>query len=185
MLPILLLAASTSAPSTVPRETAGLSFFERRLAQYINEEREDHGLPPLALSHLLTHVAREHVEDLMENRPDVGRDARGQPCTMHSWSSAGAWTPVCFTADNAYATAMWRKPREITHGAYKGDGVEVAFRMSGGVTPEDAIEGWIESPLHASVLFENGIWRRFRWQAMGVAIYGNYAVAWFGKDIDP
>jgi len=28
-------------------------------------------------------------------------------------------------------------------------------------------------------------WKRLKWNAMGVGIYGNYAVVWFGEKKDP
>ncbi len=103
---------------------------------------------------------------------------------MHSWSDAGSWTPVCYTADHAFAHSMWSKPREITHGFYQENGFEIAYRMPGGVTPEVAIDGWLGSSPHAAVILEEGRWHSANWLAMGVAIYGEYAVAWFGKEPD-
>lgn len=157
---------------------------EQRLIEYINDTRRNEGLPPVPLSRALTRVARAHVHDLMEQRPDSGSDRYGRRCTMHSWSGAGSWTPVCYTPDDAHAQAMWDKPREITRQTYQGDGVEIAYRMGGGVTPEIAIDGWLGSPRHAVVIVEHGVWRNSNWQAMGVAIYGDYAVAWFSKEPD-
>jgi uncharacterized protein YkwD len=79
---------------------------------------------------------------------------------------------------------MWNKPKEITGGQYRDAGVEIAYRMPAGVTPEIAMDGWLNSPAHEAVMFERGPWRSANWQAMGVAIDGDYAVAWFGKEPD-
>lgn len=176
---MLLAIAMMAAAAKAAQAPIALAADERRLAAYVNEERQAEGLPPVALSPTLTHVARTHVRDLMRHRPDRGR------CNMHSWSSAGDWTPVCFTADMAAARGMWNKPRELSRGAYRGYGFEIAFRMPGGVAPEDAMGGWLESPAHAKVMLEEGSWRGSNWQAMGVAIEGDYAVVWFGKEPDP
>lgn len=173
-------AAQTAQPVSYPVGDSAA----RRLAEYINEVRQDEGLAPVAISPSLTAVARAHVRDLMENRPDSGTDRVGRRCTMHSWSSAGRWTPVCFTTDNAYATGMWNKPREITRGAYRDIGVEIAYRMPEGVSAEAAMDGWLDSPAHEAVMLERGPWRSADWKAMGVAVYGDYAVAWFGKQPD-
>lgn len=184
MLFALMLAAASPMAVPVNYPLAGDSAAARRLAQYINQERQAAGLPPVPLSSSLTMVARAHVQDLMENRPDTGSDGRGRRCTMHSWSSSGHWSPVCYTPDNAYASSMWNKPREITRGTYRDYGFEIAYRMPAGVTPEAAIDGWLGSPAHEAVMLEIGAWRSSNWQAIGVAVYGDYAVAWFGKAPD-
>jgi uncharacterized protein YkwD len=179
---LLVLAAAAAATWTPHRETD--SGAADRLARYINEVRMDEGLPPVPYSPQLARVARAHVRDLTDNRPDSGTDRLGRRCTMHSWSGAGQWTPVCFTADNSKAAGMWNKPREITRGAYPGIGVEIAFRMGDGVTAEAAMDAWLDSPAHEAVIRELGPWRSADWRAMGVAIRGDYAVAWFGKEPD-
>jgi uncharacterized protein YkwD len=181
---LTLAVVSQLAQPAAYRSAADDAAAARRLAEYINQERAADGLPPVAVSPSLVRVARAHVRDLMQNRPDSGTDYRGRRCTMHSWSAAGRWTPVCFTADNAYAPAMWNKPKEITGGQYRDAGVEIAYRMPAGVTPEIAMDGWLNSAAHEAVMLERGPWRSSNWQAMGVAIDGDYAVAWFGKEPD-
>ncbi len=176
--PLLIAATIFSQPA--------ISVNERGLAGAINTYRRERGLPAVPYSPGLEAVARAHVWDLENNRPD---DATDSPtgwgrCNMHSWSARGRWTPVCYTGDQRQASAMWSKPREITRGAYSGAGYEIAFWISDGLDPEVAIEGWISSPAHDQVLREAGMWRGSRWQAMGVAIAGHYAVAWFGKEPD-
>lgn len=168
----------------VSNAAAADNFAARRLAEYINQERAAEGLPPVAISPQLTRVARAHVRDLMENRPDDAADRYGRRCTMHSWSQFGSWTPVCYTSDHAQATGMWNKPREITRGAYRDDGFEIAYWKQRGATAEAAIQGWLDSPAHEAVMLQRGAWRQTNWQAMGVAVYGDYAVAWFGKEHD-
>jgi uncharacterized protein YkwD len=182
MIGLLALAAAATAYPVESSHEQDLD--EADLARMVNDYRADNGLPPVPLSRSLNAVARAHVRDLMANRPDTGTGFGRGRCNMHSWSSAGRWTPVCYTRDHAQATAMWSKPREITRGAYPGNGYEIAYWFSGRVTPEIALDGWIGSRSHNDLLVEDGPWRNADWQAMGVGIYGSYAVVWFGQEPD-
>ncbi len=47
-----------------------------------------------------------------------------------------------------------------------------------------ALEGWKSSPGHDRMIRNVYAWKRLQWKAMGVAIYGNYAVVWFGEEDD-
>ena len=180
MIGLLALAAAAGA---YPAEISyGRNSDEAQLARMVNEYRADNGLPPVPYSPSLSTVARAHVRDLMENRPDNATGFGRGPCNMHSWSRAGRWTPVCYTRDHVRASAMWNKPREITR--YPGNGYEVAYWQSGRITPEVAFYGLQDSRAHDDVLVEDGPWRGANWQAMGVGIYGSYAVIWFGKERD-
>lgn len=78
---------------------------------------------------------------------------------------------------------MWNKPREMT--AYKGDGFEIATFYSAGMTPEIALDSWKKSKGHHEVIINKGIWKAMKWRAMGVSVYDNYAVVWFGTERDP
>ena len=157
---------------------------EAELARMINDYRAQEGLPPVPVSRSLNAVAEAHVRDLMEHRPDSATAFGRGACNMHSWSSAGSWKPVCYTSDHARAAAMWSKPREITRGAYPGNGYEIAYWWSGRITPEIALSGWEDSRPHNALIVEDGPWRGADWQAMGIGIDGNYAVVWFGKEPD-
>jgi uncharacterized protein YkwD len=182
MIGLLALAAAAAAfPAEI---THPRSSDAAELVRLVNDYRADHGLPPVPVSRSLNAVAEAHVRDLMENRPDDGTGFGRGRCNMHSWSSAGPWKPVCYTRDHSRASAMWSKPREITRGAYSGNGYEIAFWSGGEITPEFALYGWRESRGHNDLLVEQGPWRGADWQAMGVAIHGNYAVVWFGKEPD-
>jgi len=151
---------------------------EAELARMINDYRA------VPVSRSLNAVAEAHVRDLMEHRPDSATAFGRGACNMHSWSSAGSWKPVCYTSDHARAAAMWSKPREITRGAYPGNGYEIAYWWSGRITPEIALSGWEDSRPHNALIVEDGPWRGADWQAMGIGIDGNYAVVWFGKEPD-
>lgn len=73
---------------------------------------------------------------------------------------------------------MWNKPREIT--GYASKGYEIAYFQSDGVMAFAALEGWKHSKGHNAVILNRGIWKSVKWKAVGIGIYKNYAVAWFG-----
>ena len=75
---------------------------------------------------------------------------------------------------------MWAKPKQIA--GYKANGYEIAASASG-IAPEQALTQWQDSPAHHEVMINKGIWTK-PWRAFGVAIEGDYAVAWFGEEAD-
>lgn len=154
---------------------------EYRLYQLIMEYRKDRGLPAIPLSYSLTHVAGAHAWDLTTNRPDVGR------CNMHSWSDEGPWSGCCYTEDHKEAECLWSKPNELTD--YDGFGYEIAYYSSKTVDRHvdmalAALEGWKDSPGHNHMIINKYGWKRMKWNAIGIGIYGNYAVVWFGEEKD-
>ena len=164
-------------------QEAPLTATEKALADQINKVRLDNGRLAVAVSASLTKVARVHVGDLNVYHPDAGEDSRGEECNMHSWSSHGAWQPVCYTDDHAYADLMYSKPRELS--AFTANGYEIATFYSGGMTPETAVASWKGSSDHLDVILEQGVFTGHPWKAMGVGISGNYACVWFGETTDP
>jgi uncharacterized protein YkwD len=74
---------------------------------------------------------------------------------------------------------MWDKPKEIA--GYNGYGYEILFYSSDGASAEEALIGWQNSPAHHAVMINNNIWDKIEWGALGIGIYGQYAVAWFGE----
>lgn len=144
------------------------------LVKLINDYRESVDLPRIAVSKALTKVARAHVRDLNDNRPTSDR------CNMHSWSSKGDWTACCYDKSKQAAKCMWVKPKEIA--GYAGHGYEIAASASG-IAPAQALQQWQGSPAHHEVMINKGIWTK-PWKAFGVAIEGDYAVAWFGEQVD-
>jgi uncharacterized protein YkwD len=170
-----------NAPANPPAQQASacLSSEEEKLGSLINAYRSEKGLPPVPLSQSLTRVAQAHVRDLYENRPNTGS------CNLHSWSDKGNWTPVCYTPDHKNASGMWLKPREITNGIYTNDGYEIAYWHSAQANAEGAFNAWKASSGHNAVMIEDSIWKGMKWGAMGIGIYQNYAVVWFGQATDP
>ena len=152
-----------------------LSTEETALYEMIMEYRAQRKLPAIALSASLTTVARAHVEDLAAH-PPKGR------CNLHSWSKSERWSRCCYTDGPKSYKCMWDKPRELT--TYTGDGYEIAYWNGGGAGASDALAGWKKSKGHNTVIINKGIWKEVQWQAIGIAIYGEYAVVWFGKEQD-
>ena len=159
-----------------------LSEEEQKLYDLVMEYRSEKGLSEIPFSPSLTIVAQTHVKDLMENDPT------SDECNLHSWSSNGNWTPCCYTDDHAEADKMWSKPSELT--SYSGTGYEIAcYYWSSNpevqMTAEQALEQWKNSSGHNAVMVNKSMWKNHDWQAIGVGIYGNYAVIWFGEEEDP
>ncbi len=175
----LPLIANAPASPPAQQDNTCLSGEEQKLGSLINNYRQEKGLPPVAFSQSLTRVAQAHVRDLYENRPDTGE------CNLHSWSGKGNWTPVCYTPDHKKAMGMWLKPKEITNEVYTGYGFEIAYWHSAQATAEGAFAAWKSSSGHNAVMIEDGIWKGMNWRAMGIGIYRNYAVVWFGQPADP
>lgn len=144
------------------------------LAKLINDYRASKKLPRLAISPKLTKVAEAHVRDLEVNKPVT------ESCNMHSWSKQKGWTGCCYDSSKEAAKCMWVKPKEIA--GYAGNGYEIAANASG-ITPAKALELWQKSSAHHVVMINGGIWKK-PWGAMGVAISGDHAVAWFGEETD-
>jgi uncharacterized protein YkwD len=74
---------------------------------------------------------------------------------------------------------MWEKPKEIS--GYESPGYEIVYWNSGTANAAKALEGWKKSPGHNMVMINSDMWKKVTWNAIGVGIYGNYAVAWFGE----
>jgi hypothetical protein len=77
---------------------------------------------------------------------------------------------------------MWDKPKEIA--GYASPGYEIAYYHSRQVSAEDGLEGWKKSPGHNPLLVNLGIWEKIEWKAIGIALYENYGVVWFGELAD-
>ena len=74
--------------------------------------------------------------------------------------------------------------REISRGAYGGNGYEISAGARGyAMTAAGALRQWQGSAAHNAVILQQDRWGE-PWQAMGVGIYGGYAVIWFGREPD-
>lgn len=178
---LLLLAGFNAIGQDDPFSEACVTDTEYELYLQINSYRNAHGLPSIPLSGSLCVVAGAHAWDLETNRPDRG------PCNMHSWSDSGPWPGCCYTDDHREARCVWNKPGELT--SYQGYGYEIAFFHSqpgnkSGSMAGLALEGWKGSSGHKNMILNRYSWKRLKWKAMGVGIYGRYAVVWFGEEAD-
>lgn len=153
-----------------------LSSDEQELYNIIMEYRKSLGLPSIPVSPSLSFVAQTHVRDLQAHPPSGA-------CNMHSWSTYGSWSACCYTPDHAQAQCMWNKPGELT--GYQGYGFEISYGGSLNATPAGALRGWQSSSGHNAVIANTGIWKSHSWKAVGIGIYGSYAVVWFGEEDDP
>jgi hypothetical protein len=143
------------------------------LIRLINDYRETSGLPRIPVSRSMNTVASTHVADLQTL----------QPSNLHSWSISPRWTGGTFDLNNSATwPIMWKKPSELT--SYRGNGYEIAYRHSHAATPAAALASWQGSPAHNSVILNTGMWASYRWNAIGAAVFGKYAVAWFGVEAD-
>ena len=149
---------------------------EMELYKLIMAYRKQEKLSKIPLSKSLSYVAHQHAWDLQNNNPN------NEKCNLHSWSNKGPWSSCCYTPDHKQALCMWSKPREIT--TYKGDGFEISSWSSEPMKAADALEIWKNSEHHNNVILNKDIWADAKWNAIGIAINGSYAVVWFGKDTD-
>ena len=74
---------------------------------------------------------------------------------------------------------MWNKPKEIS--GYEGIGFEIAYYSSAGANAVEGLEGWKKSPGHNPVIVNLGTWSKTEWKAIGIGIYKEYGVVWFGE----
>lgn len=155
---------------------------EKEIFKFINQHRQQHGLPPLEASANLAYVARTHAVDVVENTPDVNGG------NTHSWSDKGNWTPVIYTPDHRYASLMWNKPSEISN--YKFRGYEISYgyskssRKTATINPQEAVNAWKNSPGHNVIMVQQGVFHHLPMKAMGVGVYKGYACTWFGQERD-
>jgi len=176
---LLFLFSAFTAP--VPdTDDICISPEEKKLYDLIMEYRKSKRLPTIPLSAKLTLVAQVHARDLAGNYtfdPETNR------CNPHSWSDKGNWKSCCYTDDHKEAKCMWSKPREIA--GYPTSGYEMAYYSSVGASAKEGVDGWKLSPGHNAMMINLGsTWSRTKWQAIGVAIYKEYGIVWFGETKD-
>lgn len=174
---LLFIVLIVIATNFYAQDSISLSNEELKLYQILNEYRQENSLPVIPLSASLTYVAQSHVKDLQDNNPNTG------DCNMHSWSDKGRWSACCYTPDHAQASCMWNKPKELT--PYTGNGYENSYMSSGSANADGALSAWKNSSAHNDVILNNGMWESHPWKSIGIGIYKNYAVLWFGDNNDP
>jgi hypothetical protein len=143
----------------------------------INEYRQRYSLPVIPLSASLCYVASLHVKDLSMNHPDNG------DCNAHSWSDKGFWKPFCYPKDEIKQNSVWNKPSELT--GYKGKGYEIIYWETENSNIDSIMSMWTSVTYFNNFLTNTGKWTGKNWNAIGIAIFDNYASAWFGEMPDP
>lgn len=179
MVQILLFTWLTllHSPAVQPPAEADVcvSQEEQKLYKIINEYRKKKKLNPIPFSAKLTMVAQVHAKDLADH---YNFDPANE-CNPHSWSEFGSWSSCCYTNDHRQAQCMWSKPSEIA--GYESPGYEIAYYSSAGANAEEGLQGWQKSPSHNPLLINTGMWKDVEWQGIGIGIYKEYAVVWFGQ----
>ncbi|HTE34583.1 MAG TPA: CAP domain-containing protein [Chryseolinea sp.] len=160
------------------RNSSCLSTEEQKLYDIIMAYRKEHNLGTIPLSESLTYVAQTHAHDLSDNYTfDLNNK-----CNPHSWSRKGKWSSCCYTSDHKRAGCMWTKPKELT--GYAGNGFEIVYYSSGGANAQEGLDGWKISPGHNPLLINTGTWANVEWKAIGIGIYKEYGMVWFGEEQD-
>ncbi|MCX6267207.1 MAG: hypothetical protein NTW16_07600 [Bacteroidetes bacterium] len=150
---------------------------EMQLYLMIKEYRMQHNLPLIPLSKSLSYIAALHAKDLFLNHPDQGT------CNFHSWSNKGSWIPFCYPKDENKKNSVWDKPRELTK--YPSKAYEIAYWENNPLETDTIIMVWKTEEYFNNFLLNTGKWQGKTWKAIGIAVYENYACAWFGETQDP
>ncbi|MFZ6009320.1 MAG: CAP domain-containing protein [Bacteroidota bacterium] len=158
-----------------PKNDVCLSAEEKKLYELMMEYRKNSGLPPIPISYKLTLVAQTHAHDLADN---YTFDFKNK-CNPHSWSKKGKWSACCYSNDHKQAKCMWDKPKEIA--GYAGSGYEIAYFSSKGATAQEGLDGWRVSPAHNPLIINEGMWSKVQWKGIGIGIYKEYGIVWFGE----
>ncbi|MTI21156.1 CAP domain-containing protein [Fulvivirga sp. RKSG066] len=164
-----------TSPSTTEKVDVCLSTEEAKLYELINDYRKQKRLTAIPYSAKLSLVAQMHAKDLADN---YDFDPNNK-CNPHSWSKKGKWSSCCYTNDHKEAQCMWDKPKEIA--GYQSPGYEIAYYSSAGASASEGLDGWKRSPSHNPLLINTDMWKKVKWQGVGVGIYKEYAVVWFGQ----
>ena len=175
---VFLQAASAQERDHSSEPSVCLSPEEKKLYDLMMAYRQKKGLEPIKLSARLTLVAQTHARDLADN---YKFDPKNK-CNPHSWSSKGEWSSCCYTSDHQKAACMWDKPKEIA--GYNSAGYEIAYYSSAGASADEGLQGWQKSPSHNPLIINEGIWKKVKWKAIGIAFYKEYGIVWFGEQED-
>lgn len=149
---------------------------EYNLYRKINDYRKSKGLQVIPISRSLCYVAKMHVIDLHENRPDTSY------CNLNSWSDKGPWKACCHSKHKPDPECILEKPRELT--SYPGQAHELCYFDSQAIQIDTVLNFWIKVDQAKDILINNRKWSLFTWQAIGVGIYRQYACVWLGEAQD-
>lgn len=139
---------------------------ERELFRLINDYRAQNKLPPVTLSEPLNLVANRHLLDLTFNIKYL----------THGWSNCA----YDIKKEDTW-NCVFDSPKRLNTG-YPGQGYENLYRnLNTAATPALALEAWKKSPTHNNLILNLDIWKDTKFDALGVAVSGNYAAIWMGS----
>lgn len=141
---------------------------EEELYRLINDYRQQHGLPVVPRSPILTLVANRHVRDMDQN---IGY-------LTHSWSDC-----TYDAADPSTYACSSRAPRRLGT-RFRSKAYENAHFNPAGATALSAFRGWTQSPDHNALLLNLSNWHDNEWESMGIGIYRQFAVMWVSERRD-
>lgn len=173
---LFLFFAATISAQTFDYKNVCLTSDEQKLAGLINAFRKENKKSTLPLSKALTIVAKAHVTDLQENRPDTSI------CLTGSWSDNADWTPCCYNKYVLNEECMWGKPKELTDYPYRG--YELSYFEEGIIQVDSLFNIWMTSEETKDMLLTQGNFSPKKWETMGLAVGENYACIWFGQRTD-
>lgn len=165
----------TAQPNTV--DNFCISPEEERLTELINTLRRQHRLPEISLSASLSFVAKSHVADLQQYRPDTSI------CNTNSWSDKGIWTACCYQPYVLKQDCMWDKPKELTSYPYRG--YELSYFEEGIIHVDSLWKLWRNIPEVVDMLLSRNHHDDKKWVVIGAGISDNYASVWLGQRPDP
>lgn len=139
---------------------------ERELYRIVNEYRLQNNLPAVPISDSLSVLANRHLLDIVFNLKNL----------THSWSNC----PFDIKDSNTW-NCVFDSPKRLKI-KYKGKGFENLYRTTdSNVSPFLALEAWKKSPSHRGLILNSDNWKETKFNAIGIAIYGQYAAVWFGS----
>lgn len=174
--PVRIMGQSMGKGNQVPVNFC-IGSKEMKLFQMVNEYRSIFELPAIPLSKSLCYTASLHVRDLFLHHPDQGS------CNLHSWSDKGFWKAFCYPRDEDKKNSVWDKPRELTK--YPAKGYEIVYWENETPDIDSIMSVWRTETYFNDFLMNTGKWEGKKWNAIGLAVYENFACAWFGEAADP
>ena len=171
----LLLSLKATSQNKIP-ENYCISLDEMNLFHQINSLRSTYGKPKLKLSASLSYVARTHVNDLQNNRPDTSI------CGLSSWSDKGNWKACCYNTYVFDKECMWGKPKEITSYPYRG--YELVMYFEEHLISDSIIKIWSGARKVLDMLLTREDYQQKKWVCVGIGINEHYASVWFGQRAD-
>jgi len=175
VLSLLIIIKPVDSQNEIPADFC-ISQEEYKLYNLINEYRKALNLPQIPLSRSLCFVAKQHITDLIQNKPDTNT------CNFHSWSDKGNWKACCYEKKIKDKSCMQDKPKEITN--YPGTAFEIVYWENKEANANNAFDQWRETTAARSVITNFKEWETYSWNALGIGIKKGFAIAWFGEELD-